>query len=232
MQSTFLPIDPTVLSIGESGTERAKGVHASDIYGSFFRHYDPKKYGKYSSGKPDPLLVEPGLVFETMLEEGLRRRLVEQGSSENIERPGEFTWSGVWNDKPITIHYNPDLFIFNGCFRIGEIKSTWKWSSVSHEQIAAAQDGDQEAIVAVEAVPLEPKFEKWTAQIMMYCKFLNTPYARLYAWFINANGRPPVPSQLLSWDLTFTQDELDFNLSLLLNHADEYGLFDAHKEAA
>ncbi len=133
-------LDIPSLGLGDSGGTRAKGLHASDIYNDFYADYNPKKY-RYAPGPIEPLLVEIGLIFERMLESGLQRRLLDKLTAEEVARPGEFSFEYDFKGKKGTIHFNPDLFVCNGVFRVAEIKSTWMWSGVSHEEIEAAAAG-------------------------------------------------------------------------------------------
>jgi hypothetical protein len=230
MELTELIIDPTVLTIGVSGSARAAGLHASDLYNDFYADSNPKKYWYLrrdlnSTNSINPLLVEPGLIFENMLEEGLQRRLADAGSKDgSIERPGEFTHKGIFEGTPFALHYNPDLFIFNGVFRVGEIKATWMWSTVTAEEYEAFKHGDRDAALKIRDLLLDPKYDKYLTQLKLYMKCLETLYGRLYIFYVNGTGKPPFPPQLLAWDLMFTQDELDMNYYMLLNHGLSKGM--------
>jgi hypothetical protein len=218
---TALNLDIKALGLGNSGSVRAEGLHASDIYGSFYADLNPKKY-KYD-GPPDPLLVEIGLIFETMLEEGLIRRLLANNGSD-VARPGEFTFRDTYKGHKVVIHYNPDLFMLNGVLRVAEIKSTWMWSTVSHELIGQAQAGVETAIQKLRDLILDPKFDKYLSQLKFYLYMLGELLGRIYIFFVTANGRPPFPSQLLGWDLDFTARELRLTYEMLMNHAIAKGL--------
>lgn len=225
MQTRLLPLDPTVLKIGQSSGVRAPGLHASDIYGDYYQDYDPKRYKRREGDAPPPLLLETGLIFESMLEEGLARRLAADGIPDGtIERPGEFTHRDTVQGVPFDLYYNPDLAIFNGVYRIGEIKATYMSSTVSTETIASARAGDESAREKIEAIPFEPKFEKYLSQIMFYGHMQRTPYARLYVWFICGNYKPPTEPHFLAWDLEFTEDEMASEYAMLVNHALAKGL--------
>jgi hypothetical protein len=230
MEINELLIDPTVLTIGVSGGVRAEGVHASDLYNSFFADSNPKKYGylrrEDSSNSINPLLVEPGLIFERMLEEGLQRRLGDAGSHDgSIERPGEFTHRDVVDGIPVEFHFNPDLFIFNGQFRVGEIKCTWMHSKITHEEFDLFKAGDPDAAAKIRDALLDEKYGKYLAQLQLYMKCLQTRYGRLYVFYVNGTGKPPFPPQLLAWDIAFTQEELDLNYIMLVRQGISKGWF-------
>jgi hypothetical protein len=222
---TPMGLDIPSLGLGDSGSVRAAGLHASDIYNSFYADLDPKKY-LFKPGPIEPLLVEIGLIFERMLELGLQKRLLDKlGSSEEVARPGEFTFQDTYRGKAVTIHFNPDLFIANGCLRVAEIKSTWKWSGVSHAEILAAtadiRAGRFGTAIVLKIANLisDPKFDKYLTQLKFYLYMLRERFGRLYIFFVVANGRPPFPSQLLGWDLEFSDEELKRCYTMLLNHA-------------
>lgn len=175
----------------------------SHIYNDLYQHLEPKRYDP--STPLDPNRLEAGLAFEQFLEDALKKRLTrESGRPEELE----YVIPGV--STPIL--FNPDLLIYNGVMRTGEIKLTWLSCS---EMPTTTSTG----------VP--PKFDKYMTQIMSYCHMLETPYARLIAYFVNGGyeflkketrGKPPTP-QLLAWDLQFTSRELHENWMTMINWA-------------
>ncbi len=179
--------DPREFGLGESSGYRTPGLHMSDIYNDLYQRLEPKRYDK---SKPlDPLRLELGLNFETLLEEGLKTRL-------KGERPGEFvTEEGII--------YSPDLIIFNRSVRLGEIKLTW----MSSREVPRERTNG-----------FPPKFSKYFCQMMAYCHHLGTREARLFALFVNGDYTVHAP-EFLAWDIEFTQRELDENWAMLLNHA-------------
>lgn len=215
MNITSLDLDMSVLGVGDSHSVRAEGLHASTIYNDLYKHLEPKRFGR--DGGPAPLLLETGLILETALEEGLARKF-EASGGEDIKRPGELTYEGSFDGYPVVIHYNPDLFIFNGQFRIGEIKATWLSSKIDHAWIEspAARAHHREDI---QAAFLNPKFDKYYTQIKMYCYMVGTLHARLYVCFIAGDYSRPYKSQLVGVDLHFTQDQLDQEWACLMYHA-------------
>ena len=177
--------------IGKSVGPRSEGLHMSDIYGSLFQELEPKRYA-HKPGEELPLLrFEAGLALENILEQGLRQRLVE--------RPGEFTTKEG-------IIFSPDLIMFNGTTRVGEMKLTWMTSGDAPREI-------------VNGFP--QRWDKWVVQMQSYCHCLETADARLIGFFING----PYPKdhkytpELLAWDITFSKREMDENWTMLMNHA-------------
>jgi hypothetical protein len=145
---------------------------------------------------PDPLRLEAGLSLEYALEDAFKRR--------GIDRPGEFR-------TPEGIIFTPDLLIYNHGLRVGETKLTW---------------------LSSREVPREPsssfpsKFDKWFTQVKGYCHGLETPFARLYSYFVNGSYRPMVP-ELLAWDIEFSARELQENWAVIMNHAKHKKMFSA-----
>ena len=191
----IVPCEHGLEDIGKSKGHRSAGLHMSAIYNDLFQDLEPKRFIRGS--EPDPLRLEAGLAFEDMLEEGLKTRL-------QADRPGEFT-------SPEGIIFSPDLLIFNGSTRLGEIKLTWLSSR---------------AVPREPANGFPPKFDKYFVQMKSYCHCLETAHARLIAFFINgsydkARGLAP---ELLAWDIEFSKRELAENWAMMLSHARSKGM--------
>lgn len=177
--------------VGKSSGVRTPGLHMSSIYNDLYQDLEPTRYVRGS--EPDPLRLEAGLSFETFLEDALRARLCGGG------RPDEMvTEEGIL--------FNPDLIIFNHVTRVGEMKLTWLSSR---------------AVPREPSNCLPPKFGKYECQMKAYCRCLETPYARLIAFFVNGpyDRKSELAPELLAWDITFTRRELEENWSMLMNHA-------------
>jgi hypothetical protein len=160
----------------------------SEIYNDLYQDLEPNRFKRGSV--PDPLRLEAGLAFEDFLEAGLKDRLTK------AQRPGEFvTEEGIL--------FTPDLILYNGTNRLGEIKLTWM---------------STKEVPRVESNGFPPKFDKYFTQMMAYCYHLELEEARLIAFFVNGDYKPPQP-ELLAWDIKFTQRELRENWQMLLNHA-------------
>lgn len=176
--------------LGRSTAPRTPGLHISEIYGDLYRRLEPKRF---TGGEPDPLLLEAGLSFEHMLEEGLKARMAV--------RPGEFV-------SPEGILMSPDLVMFNGGVKVGEIKLTW----MSCREMPTER-----------ANYLPPRFSRWAMQIMAYCHVMDTREAKLIAFFVNGDYGKQRGPQLRAWDIEFTQRELDDNWAQLIQHAESMG---------
>lgn len=178
--------------IGKSGP-RTPGLHMSSIYNALYQELEPKRFVKGSA--PDPLRLEAGLAFESFLEEAFRARL------NNSERPPELEYTEPGFKVPIL--YNPDMIIFNGSNRLGEIKLTWMSSSAVPRE---ATNGG-----------FPPKFDKYFDQMMSYCYMLDMNQARLIGFFVNGDYKyykqpdgtsKPCGPELLAWDIEFTKREI------------------------
>lgn len=98
-----------------TGPPRGEGLHASDIYNSYYEQANPKRYGKKPNQPPPDLLFAVGLAWEQYFE----KVLIAQGVL--CARPGELV--GEWKGRDIK--FSPDLLICNGEDRLGEIKCAW-----------------------------------------------------------------------------------------------------------
>jgi hypothetical protein len=179
------------------GYVRSAGVHASDLYGAFYRDHDPARYDKKDAkGEAIPMdltKLEMGTSFEEVLEPAIRLRLFG-------DRPGEFT-------SPEGVIYSPD-YLFeepDGDLVLGEFKLTW---------------------YSMRGAPTDKKFAKWWSQIKLYCHWLGLRRARLFVLFVNGDYTPPSPS-LRAWEAVFTTQELQDEFDMIARHARRKGLLAA-----
>lgn len=116
------PIELT-FDLAMSDPNRSKGLHVSEIYGSYYQETEPGRYRK--DGKPPDLLMAIGLAVEQYLE----KVLVANGML--CERPGELR-------SPEGIYFSPDLVMLPTADRLGEIKYTLMSSKVgpTHKKFA------------------------------------------------------------------------------------------------
>lgn len=183
--------------LGHSFGSRTPGLHISQIYGGLYEELEPTRFVKGSI--PDPLRLEAGLAFESILEEGLKQRLCGG-------RPGE-----IVSEEGIIC--SPDLIVFNGSTRVGEIKLTWM----------SSREVPREACNS-----FPPKFSKYFCQMLSYCHVLEVSEAQLIGFFINGKYEfikqrdgSSIPSgpELLAWNITFTAREIRENWTMLMNYA-------------
>lgn len=185
----IIPVDHG-LDLQASDLVRSPGLHVSDIYTGLYQCLEPKRYRKDS--QPNPVLMAMGTAWEKHLEYLLLKNGI------NASRPAEFR-------SEEGIYFSPDLIIFNGETRIGEIKLT----SMS------ARD-----------MPTEPttcfpgKMSKYLTQIMSYALKLGVEHARLYVLFLHQPHDP----QFRCYDIEFTDQELRDNWSMMMNFARSKGM--------
>lgn len=162
-------------------------VHASDIYGSLYQTLEPKRF---TDDPPKPLYLAMGLAWEQYLE----KALVQAGV--NAERPDAIeTAEGVL--------FSPDLIVFNGDNRVGEIKLTF---------MGVSQDLS------------EPKFDKWLTQVKFYCEAMEIPRAVFYVLFVNGDYKKNREPVLWKYLVEFTKQELGENYQMLMRHARQMGV--------
>lgn len=173
-----------------SDLQRSPGVHASDIYGDLFAFLDPKRYDH--EGNPNPVLMALGTAWEKHLE-----YLLEKNGVKAL-RPGELM-------SPEGLAYSPDLIIFNGVTRCGEIKLTSMSSKDMPEE---------------ETDTLPPKLDKYLCQLKLYCYWLEL----LHGWLGMVFNYRPFDPDFRAYNLTFTPRELQENHQMCMNHARSRGL--------
>jgi hypothetical protein len=162
---------------------RAEGLHISDIYNALYKELEPARFG--GEGGPNTLKMAMGLAWETYLE----GRLADAGI--DAARPPEFKTSEG-------IAFNPDLLIFNGQDRVGEIKLTYMSEAPTLS---------------------DPKFGKWLVQAKAYCYHLGIPRARFYVLFVNGDYKASRDPVFRAYDIAFTQQDLAENWQMLMNFA-------------
>jgi hypothetical protein len=185
-------VKPITLDIDwlKSDLVRSPGVHASDIYGDLFKRLEPKRYDYEDDGNPMPMVL--GTAWERHFEYLLRINGVE------VERPDEFM-------SPEGIAYSPDLIIFNGKTRLGEIKYT----SMSADDMPTEETNN-----------LPPKLSKYECQMKLYAHWLSVNDGWLCILF---NHQPWNP-QFRMFDIHWTDEELKDNHAMCINHAKHIGL--------
>lgn len=169
----------------KSDLVRSTGLHASDIYGDLFKYLEPNRYDR--EGDANPLLLALGTAWENHFE----YLMVANGI--DAQRPGEFL-------SPEGIAYSPDLLIFNGVTRVGEIKLT----SMDLDECPVEEDNN-----------LPVKFDKYLCQLKLYCYWLDYNNG----WLGVVSIRKPYNPTHRFYNLTFTDRELAENHAMCMRHA-------------
>ena len=182
--------------------KRGKGIHASDIYGDFFKKLEPKKYGK---GEIDDFQRDLLFAIGQAWEQYLEKVLIANGVL--CIRPGEM-------ESDEGIKYSPDLLLVDAPppkDRIGEIKATYQSSRT--------------------CLPGTKQFEKYLAQAMLYCFWTEIPRCRFYVLYIHGDWRRKL-IDFKAWDIDFTSRDLKDNHRMLMNHARDEDMFATHRNLA
>lgn len=217
------------LDLAHSYGKRGKGVHMSDLYGSLYAKLEPKRYAKKSDAPPPKERWGIGMAFEEMLEEGLKRRVFNENEDEEITRPGEFETEHTARcpRKPRQrtrgcgcvcgggVLYSPDLLIFNGHNRVGEIKLNSMSAKGAPWKLGKTYSG------------FDKKFDKYFTQLKNYCHHLGTPYGRLYSCSIREMVNFNEKDIFRAWDIEFTHTELNEEWGMVLRDAVGEGLLKA-----
>lgn len=195
--------------------ERSKGLHASDLYGSLAKKLQPKRYDKRDKdGNPTKMngaRVNVGTAWEPVIEEAVTKLLMGSRPPEmrskhqptcSLRRtkiPKEVLCSECYAG----IYYSPDwLFDTEDELILGEFKVTW---------------------MSTKGAISDPKFDKYKAQIKLYCYWLGITKARLFVLFINGDWKTFEPV-LLAWEMEFTPRELELNYNAHIRHGLKEGL--------
>ena len=173
---------------------RGKGVHASDIYGDFFRKLNPKKYDEEMDPTTLDLLYTVGLAWEQYLEKVLLANGVL------CARPGEL-------ESPEGIKYSPDLILVNGHDRIGEIKATYM----------SSRD-------CVPGHTKFEKYLGQTKLYCHWSRIPRCRFYVLYIHGNWQRGPGMKLIDFKMWDIDFTARELKENHRMMMNHAESEGM--------
>ena len=175
--------------------ERSTGLHASQIWEDLDRKLNTKGRTPMELAKLEEYGTI-GFVWERVLENVLAELTVDSNPSRYL-RPGEQQMDGVY----MTPDYVDTDFAGDETCWLGVEEWKVRWCSVNK--------GDD----------LEKNFWKILVQIKAYCRVMVTLRARLRILFIVGNWRDDITPKLRTWELEFTQRELDENWSMLIGHA-------------
>jgi hypothetical protein len=181
--------------IGQSTGPRTRGVGIVHLSDIYKILMQRLQPKRFSNERPmDMTRVQVGLLFESMLEEALIRRF-------SVSRPGE-----VVSDEGI--YMSPDGV--NPTLLAGE---EYKATYISSAKGITDEDGQ----------PLD-KFVHWFVQMKGYAKWLGVTRFILRVLFLAGDYSFPIGPQFKSWDITFTDEEIDENWTMLRNIGVEEGL--------
>ena len=184
------PIDMQ-MDLLKSDLVRSPGLHASEIFGNLFKVLEPKRYD-YGDAPPNAPLMALGTAWEKHFE----YLLIANGV--DAHRPDELM-------SPEGIAYSPDLLVFNGVTRVGEIKLT----SMGLDDISLYIQNN-----------LPPKFDKFDCQMKLYSHWLGLQHGFLPVMSI----RRPYAPELRCFNIEWTIRELQENHTMCMNFAYQTGL--------
>lgn len=188
--------DPALVArLGQSASfgHRSNGLHVSEIYKRLMIRLDPKTYGKPIDDEARRRM-EIGIVFENVLEQGLREKY-------GTDRPGEIVTPEGIILTPDGV--NPEL--------------------VAGEEYKATFKSCRHGLVDEDGMPLQT-FVVWFVQMKAYAKWLELLDWWLRVLFICGDYTRPIQPQFRSYKIRFTPDEVDENWTMLLNVARQEGL--------
>lgn len=158
---------------------------------------------RFNNDKPmDMQRVQVGLLFESMLEEALARRFA-------LHRPGE-----IVSDEGV--YMSPDGVNI---------------TLVSGEEYKATYMSSRAGITDADGMPLD-KFYHWFVQMKAYAKWLGVTKFMLRVLFLCGDYTQPYGPQFKSWEIEFTDEEIEENWTMLMNVAREAGLIEDEGKAA
>ncbi len=147
------------------------------------------------------------LAMGTAWEKHLEYLLQKNGV--NAVRPDEFL-SPPLGQRGIRVAYSPDLVLFNGVVRCGEIK----WTSKGAKGLPDTTTNC-----------LPPKYDKYLCQLMLYTYWLREEFqAEVQGWLSLSLMHQAWDPQFRCYNLDFTERELQENFQMCLNYAVEKGL--------
>lgn len=179
--------------------ERSTGLHASQIWEDLDRQLNTKNRTPLELAKLEEYGTI-GFMWERVLENVLAQLTVDKNPGRYL-RPGEQFCDGIY----LTPDYFDTDFAGDGSALMGVEEWKVRWCSVNK--------GDD----------LEKNFWKILVQIKAYCKVLVVTRARLRILFIVGNWRDDITPKLRTWELEFTQREIDDCWSILTGHAKRKG---------
>lgn len=200
--------DPELMDrLGQSEGPRTRDhLHLSDIYKKLMMQAQPKRFDRRDKdGKPIPMdlrKVETGLLFENVLEQGLREKFATY-------RPGELV-------SPEGIYMSPDgVNLTESCGE--EYKCTWMSSrpAKGHQTVYTDEYG----------MPND-KYLHWFIQMKGYAKHLDTDTFLLRVLHINGDypaNRQYTPT-FMTHRVRFSQVEIEDNWRMLMRFARQEGM--------
>lgn len=204
----IVTIEPSTLTIPQSKTPRADGIHVSSIIRAIATESGILK--PEWCEEIDLLELNPSTRFNDMTV--ILRICIGLAFEEwyipqlpgVVDHPGEMKVSNIYMN-----HDGEELSRFLVDRReeyhivVHEVKTTYKSMNT----------------VGMDAKALESQW-MWKAQVMAYCKGCNTRFAIIHVLFLCGDYSRPIRPQLWLYRVEFTQEEIDNNWTLLEEYRD------------
>lgn len=189
----FTPIKLNLPSVADdAGSDRNPGLHVSGIIKHLLMQLDPKKYSK-GEDTDTRLLWELGLAWEDIaLSRSFWTRILKRTYPKASFKQVQCSLDDIWGTC--------DMITLGDRTLITESKLT-RYSMVHHPKTSM-------------------NFWSWRVQMMAYCKMWGGTDALLPVCFLNGDYRPKIITAR-AWDITFEQDEIEDNWSMMLQARDE-----------
>lgn len=190
------------LDIAPKSLDRSPGLHMSDIYNRLYQVLDPGRYKHDDEFSEENHLHASLLAIGLALEQYTERLLLAAGIE--AHRPPEFRTPDEHG-----IAFSPDLLIYNGDVKGGEIKATF----MSTKDLPTSK-----------ARKLPDKFDKYVTQMKSYGHNLEIPDWLLLAWFLKGDYSKRSQDQeffadLRAFHLQFTSAEMREEYQTLVRFA-------------
>lgn len=180
---------------------RSSGVHMSAILHDIDRVLNAKRYSSDITPAELDHFAAIGFLWERILERTLADLTIEHEPGRYF-RPDEQQMDGIY----LTPDYADLDFFGDGTCTMGleEWKVTWKSTN--------ALDN------------LESNFWRWVVQAKSYCRALGCLHVRFRVLAIVGNWKDKIVPVCRVFEITFTEQELEENWSMLLNHGKRKGM--------
>lgn len=177
---------------------RSPGLHMSDLYGRLYERLEPKRFAH--DPDEDPERRKALMALGVALEQYTERLLVAAGIE--AHRPPEFKTPDDYG-----IAFSPDLLIYNGIVRGGEIKATF----LSTGELPTHKTN-----------VFPPKMDKYITQMKAYGHNLQIPDWVLFGWFLKGDYKKdkhkaePFLADFRPFQFTFTAKEMQDEYHMLI----------------
>lgn len=182
-------------AMGNPTSDREPGVHLSHIIHDLYARIEHSHNVPVGDELTEKnVKMASGIAFEYIMSWAITNAY----PSGEIIVPPPFQIDGVW--------MTPDR-LRTSDYRVVEMKATW---------FSAKKAATPEEFASF--------FYWWMWQAMSYCRGLGTNLAEFWVMFVNGYYKPPKPIPPRVFMIEFTDDELENNWAMIVNHGKEMGI--------